>query len=215
MRGGRPAQLEVRLVHRAPLPRGVLAHLRQRGADAVGARAHRPDPRRQRHHQRDAAGQPPGSRRRAGRDDGSRVGRSLRVRHRPRLVHHGDGRLRDHRPRDHAGDVRRGDRRVQAHVGRRQVLVRRQVLLHAVAQRVAEALREAASADVGRGRQPRDVREGRARGFGRAVLHRRFAAEDGAVDRVLQEGHRQRRPGGRVRERQRRRHHELHVPRRP
>ena len=44
-----------------------------------------------------------------------------------------------------------------------QVLLRRPVLHDAVAQRVAEALREAAPADVGRGRQSRHVREGRAR----------------------------------------------------
>ena len=38
-----------------------------------------------------------------------------------------------------------------------------------------EALREAAPADVGRRRQPRNVREGRAHGPRRALLHRRFA----------------------------------------
>ena len=42
-----------------------------------------------------------------------------------RLVHHGTGRVRDHRPRDHQGHVRRGHRRVQVHVARRHLLPRR------------------------------------------------------------------------------------------
>ena len=66
-------------------------------------------------------------------------------------------------------DVRRGDRRVQEDVGRRQVLVRRPVLHDARAQRVAEALREAAPADVGRGRQPR-ARSRRPGALGLGVL---------------------------------------------
>ena len=53
------------------------------------------------------------------------------------------------------------------------VLVRRPVLHDARAQRAAEAVREAAPADVGRGRQPEHVREGRADGPRRALLHRR------------------------------------------
>ena len=62
-------------------------------------------------------------------------------------------------PEDHARDVRRGDPRDRAHVARRALLVRRQVLLDARAQRAAEAVREAAPAAVGRGRQPGDVRD--------------------------------------------------------
>ena len=52
-------------------------------------------------------------------------------------------------------------------------------------------------------------------GLGVLCFTGRFAAEDGAADRDLQEGDRQRRAGRRLRERQHRGHHELHVPRRP
>ena len=47
------------------------------------------------------------------------------------------------------------------------------LLLDAGAQRAAEAVHEAAPADVGRGRQPVDVREGGADGPRRVVLHDR------------------------------------------
>ena len=61
-----------------------------------------------RDHQHHAAGEPPGPRRRARRDDGPPLERPLRVRHRPRLVDHRAGRLRHHRPRAHPRHVRRG-----------------------------------------------------------------------------------------------------------
>ena len=201
------------MAHRAPLPHRVLAHLGQRSARAAHPGPHREDPRGLGHHQRDAAGEPPGARRRAGRDARSPEQRSLRVRYRSRFVDHRAGRLRHHRPRAHQRDVRRGDRRVQEDVARPDLLVRRALLLDARAQRAAEAVREAAPADVGRGRQPGHVREGRAARSRRAVLHRWFAREDGAADRALQEEHQERGAGRRVRERQRRGHHQLHVPR--
>ncbi len=50
------------------------------------------------------------------------------------------------------------DPRDRADVARRALLVRRQVLLDARAQRAAQAVREAAPAVVGRGRQPGNVR---------------------------------------------------------
>ncbi len=93
--------------------------------------------------------------------------------------------------------------------------VRRHVLLDARAQRPAEAVREAAPADVGRRGQPGHVREGRQDGPRRPLLHRWLAGEDGAARRDLQERDRRGRAGRRVRQRQRRDHHELHVPRGP
>ena len=68
--------------------------------------------------------------------------------------------------------------------------LRRPVLLDAGAQRAAEAVLRAAPADVGRGRQPVDVREGRAHGARRAVLHDRRTRVGEAARRALQEGDR-------------------------
>ena len=68
--------------------------------------------------------------------------------------------------------------------------LRRPLLLDARAQRAAEAVREAPPADVGGGRQPRHVREGRRARPRRPLLHRRLAGEDGAARRDLQGGDR-------------------------
>ena len=141
--------------------------------------------------------------------------RALRVRHRTGIVDHRDGRLRDHRPRAHPRHVRRSDvpssracgakpnTRSTASSSRcptRNVLPKPYVKPHPPMWVAAG--------------NPGDVREGRADGPRRVVLHRRRAREDGAAHRALQEDDRERRSRRRVRQRQRRGHHELHVPRR-
>ena len=80
--------------------------------------------------------------------------------------------------------------------------LRRTVLLDARAQRAPEAVLRAAPADVGRGREPGDLREGRAYGSRRAVLHDGRSGSDQAARRDLQERDPERRAGRRVRERQ-------------
>ena len=65
-----------------------------------------------------------------------------------------------------------------AHVARRAVLVRGQVLPDAQAQRAAEAVLEAAPAHVGRVLEPADVHRGRRARPRRAVLHVRHAERD-------------------------------------
>ena len=84
--GGRPLGLQVRVGHRAPLPRRVLAPLGQRGVDGVRARDHRAHPHRLGDHQHHAAGLPPRARRREGGDARPARAGSLRVRHRARVV---------------------------------------------------------------------------------------------------------------------------------
>ena len=93
--------------------------------------------------------------------------------------------------------------RVPPHVGRRRVLARRALLLDAVAQRAAEALHEAAPADVGGRGQPVDVREGGPDGARRPLLHDGRSRADRAAHRDVQGGDRARGTGRRVRERQR------------
>ncbi len=99
---------------------------------------------------------------------------------------------------------------------RRALLVRRQVLLDARAQRAAEAVREAAPADVGRRRQPRDLREGRRKlGLGVLCFTGGSPAKMAPLIETYKKHDHERGAGRRVRERQRRRHDELHVPRGP
>ena len=86
--GRRPGRLQVHVGDRAPLPHRVLAPLRQRGVPRLPRGRDRAHPPRVGHLQHHAAGQPPGARRGAGRDARPPVGRPLRVRHGPRLVHH-------------------------------------------------------------------------------------------------------------------------------
>ena len=108
-RAGRGARrLQVHVGDRAPLPHRVLPPLRQRGVPRLSRGRDLAHPSRLRDLQRHAAGEPPGARRRAGRDARSPVGGALRVRHGPRLVHHRAARLRHHRSRPHARHVRRG-----------------------------------------------------------------------------------------------------------
>ena len=96
------------------------------------------------------------------------------------------------------------------------VLVRRPVLHDARAQRAAEAVREAAPADVGRGRQPR-ARSRRPRRWGSAcsaspvARPRRWRRSSRLYKKTIVE----RGAGRRVRQRQHRGHDELHVPRGP
>ena len=215
VQAGRPRRVQVHVGDRAPLPHGVLAPLGQRGVPRLPRGRDRTHPPRFGHLQHHAAGEPPGARRRARRAARPSQRRSLRVRHGSRFVDDRAAGLRHPRARSHPRHVRRGRRRVPPHVARRGVpRLRRLVLLDAGAQRVAEAVHEAASADVGRGREPVDVPEGGADGPRRPVLHdgRRRAAE--AADRALQEGDRARRARRRLRERQHHGHDAAAVPRR-
>ena len=92
--GGRSLGVQVRVGHRAPLPRRVLPPVGERGVDGVRARHHRQHPHRLGDHQHHAAGLPPGARRREGGDARSARARTLRVRHRARLVVDRGARLR-------------------------------------------------------------------------------------------------------------------------
>ena len=87
--------------------------------------------------------------------------------------------------RDQA-DVARVARADPAHVARRAVRVRGQVLPDARAQRAAEAVLEAAPADVGGVLEPADVRRGRRARPRRALLHLRHADRDRAARQELQ-----------------------------
>ena len=116
----RPGRLEVRLVGRAPLPRGVLAHLGLGDLPALRRGAHRAHPRRLGDLQHHAAGESSGAHRRARRHARPPQRGPLRVRHRPRLVQHRVQGLRHPRRRHDAGDVRRVAARDPAHVARDQ-----------------------------------------------------------------------------------------------
>ena len=116
----RPRRLEVRLVGRAPLPRGVLAPLGVGDLPALRRGAHEAHPRRLGDLQHHAAGQSPGAHRRARRHARSPERGPLRVRHRPRLVEHRVQGLRHPRRRHHARDVRRVAARDPAHVEARR-----------------------------------------------------------------------------------------------
>ena len=132
-------------------------------------------PHRLGHLQHHAAGEPSGARRGAGRDARPSLRGSLRVRHGPRFVDDRAEGLRHQRPRPHARHVRRGGRPVPQDVEARGVPgLRRPVLLDAGAQRVAEAVLEAAPADVGRGGQSRR-RSRRRRAWGSACCASRSA----------------------------------------
>ena len=213
--GRRSCRLQVHVGDRAPLPHRVLAPVGQRGVPRLPRRRDRQHPPRVRHLQHHAAREPPGAHRRAGRAARPLVGRSLRVRDGPRLVDDRAEGIRHFRSRCHQGDVRRGGRRVRQDVAHRRIRrPRRAVLLDAAAQRAAQAVREAAPADVGRGRQSRNVREGRAHGARRAVLHDRRGRNDQAARRALQARDRERGARRRVRERQRDGHDATALPRR-
>ena len=66
------------------------------------------------------------------------------------------------------------------------VLLRGQVLPHARARGLPEALRQQPPGHVGRGREPPDVRQGRRDGPRRVLLHPRHARQDRAADPGLQ-----------------------------
>ena len=152
----RARRLQVHVGDRAPLPHRVLAPVGERGVPRLPRRGHVVDPHRFRHLQRHAARESPGPRRGTRRDARPPVRGSLRVRHGPRLVDDRAEGVRDHRSRSHPRDVRRSRRRVPQDVeGRGVPRLRRQVLLDAAPQRVAQAVLRAAPADVGRGRQSR------------------------------------------------------------
>ncbi len=81
------------------------------------------------------------------------------------------------------------------------------------AQRAAEALLEAASADVGGVLEPGHVRRGGRARPGRAVLHLRHAERDRAADQELQGRHQAlHQAGGVLHQRQHRRHHQHVLP---
>ena len=90
------------------------------------------------------------------------------------------------------------------HVEGRGLQLRRQVLLHAVAQRAAQALLQAAPRHLDGGREPLDVRPGGRARRGRALLRLLDAGPADAAGRAVQgEDRRLHQPGGRVRQRQR------------
>ena len=130
-RGVRPLRLEVRLVGRAPLPRGVLAHLGVGDLPALRRRAHEAHPRRLGDLQHHAAGEPSGAHRRARGDARPPERGPLRVRHRPRLVVDRVQGLRHPRRRHHARDVRRGAAADPPHVEGGALRVRGPLLLDA------------------------------------------------------------------------------------
>ena len=180
--------LQVHLGDGAPLPHGVLPSLGQRGVPRIPRGRDLAHPPRLGDLQRHSAGEPPGPRRRAGRDARSPLRRAVRVRHGPRIVDHRATGLRYRRSGPHPRHVRRGRGRVRQDVAVRRIRgFPRPVLLDAAAQRAAEAVLRAAPADVGRRRQPGDLREGRAHGPRRAVFHDRRPGVDQATRRDLQE----------------------------
>ena len=99
--GRRRRRLQVRVGDRAPLPRRVLAPLRQRRVPRLPRALHRAHPPRLGHLQPAAAGEPPGQGGREGRDARPPLRRALRVRHRPRRGQPRDPRL----PPRHEGPV--------------------------------------------------------------------------------------------------------------
>ncbi len=133
-------------------------------------------------------------------------GGRCRVRHRPRRREPRDPRLppRHEGPHRHARDLGRRDPRVPEDVDAGHLRgLRGQVLVVAAAQDPAQALREAAPADVVRRRQHVELRDGRALRPRRARLLGRQHRRARAGARGVQERHRQRRADRRVRERQR------------
>ena len=112
-----------------------------------------------RHQQPFAAQGAPGAARRAGRDARPRHRPPLRVGHRPRRRQPRDGQLQHPGHELHQVRVGRGRPRDPAHVGAEGLLVRGRALHRAdAAQRAAQALRPGPPADLGRVRQPADVR---------------------------------------------------------
>ena len=112
----------------------------------------------------------PGPDRRAGGHARPPLRGSLRVRHRPRLVHDRAEGLRHPRARHHPRNGGRDAAPDRAHVEGRGVQLRRQVLLHAPAQRAAQALLQAPPGHLDGGRQPVDLRPGGRAGRRRALL---------------------------------------------
>ena len=186
--GGRSVRVQVRVGHRAPLPRRVLAPLGQRGVDGVRARDHRQHPHRLGDHQHHTAGLPPGARRREGGDARPARAGPLRVRHRARLVVDRGARVRHRLHGHHARHVRRGAARDRQDDGTRRVrALRGRVLLAAAPPGAAEAGHAAAPADLGRRGLTGHVREGGAHGHRRPLLQLRRRRGAQAADRDLQE----------------------------
>jgi len=171
VRARRSHGLRRSLVRRAPLPDELLdvavpgGHLRR------AEPADETDPARLR--RRDPAVPPPGAGCRARGHGRSHVGRAGRVRHRSvgavRADGHGD------RSAQHARDVGRVAAHDPEDLGGRPLLGGRAVLEGAAARRAAEALSEAAPADLGRGTAAGDLRAGR------RDWHRRDGAERGSA----------------------------------
>ena len=206
--GGRPERVQVRVVPAAPLPRRVQPHARTRRRSSATAPA---SP--------------------SGCTSGSAifnitppvnkpvriaenvalldhlVEQPLRVRHRPRQLHHRGQRLRHRRHRGDQGDVARGDQRDPEDVEEADLLLRGHLLPRARARGVPEAARPVAPGHVGGGRLARHLQRGRRARPRRLLLLHRLARPAPGARRQLQARDRQRHPGGRLRERQ---HHGRH-----
>ena len=169
-RGRRQGRVQVRLGHRAPLPHDLLPPLGQRVVSRLRGRPHGQHPPRLGHLQHHAAGEPPGPRRRTGGHARPPLRGAVRVRHRPRLVDHRAEGLRHRRLRAHPGDGGRDPPADRAHVEGRGLQLRRQILLHAGAQRAPQALLQASPAHLDGGRLPLHLRPGGGAGRRRAVL---------------------------------------------
>ena len=160
MPGGRRRRIQVHLDLRAPLPRRVLAHLGQRRLPRRAGEHDEAGPPRLGHLQPAAQGQPPGQGGRAGGHARPPHRGSLRVRHRswrrqPR-GHRVPRRAARHRRQRDQGDLGGGDRRVPEDVDAGDLRgLPRQVLVDAAAQGPAQAVEEAAPADVVRRRATR------------------------------------------------------------
>ena len=214
-RGRRRGRLQVRLVARAPLPQALLAPAGARGLPHLGGGADQAHPRRHRDHQHHGHGEPSGARRRAHRHDGPSLRGPRRVRHRARLVvgRVGAASTSRQRRRDQA-DVARVARADPAHVARRALRVRGQVLPHAEAQRAAEAVLEAAIRRCGsraraRRPSPRRASSASARSASPSARRREIAEHVEELQgrhQALQEADR------RLHQRQHRRHHQHVLP---
>ena len=163
---GRQVQLEVRLARRAPLPDRVQPHVGPRGGHGLPGPRHRADPRRDRHHEHLAPGQPPGALRRAGGHARPRVRGPVRVGDRARCGQPRDRHLQHPRQELHQGRVERGHPPDPPHVGGEGLHVRGRELHRPVpAQHPAQALPgQGSPAHLGGVRQPGDVHPGRRAG---------------------------------------------------
>ena len=188
----RQAQLEVRLVRRAPRAHRVQPHVGARGRDGLRRRADRLHPPVDRHQQPLAPQGAPGALRRARRDARPLHQPPLRVGHRPRRRQPRGRQLQHHGQELHQGRVGRGRQGDPAHVGAGRLHVPRRALHRAdPAQHPAQALRQGSPADLGRVRQPAHVQPGRRARHRRHRVQLRADLQPARPHRRVQGGHRE------------------------